>query len=174
MLNKKYMKKHFLINSTLTLSALLIIGGCASHAKKAEVSEQLEKESAYIEDSGYDKTYQQTPIKSSGYSKPSQKAPVKSSGNVKSSHQTPSKTSGNAKTYQKAPSSGQIYHIVKKGEILGRIAKNYGVSVQSILNANPGINPKKLKIGQKLIIKTSGKSATSPASDTNHSAKDKK
>lgn len=46
-----------------------------------------------------------------------------------------------------------IFHTVKNGESLEKIAKNYGVSVQEILNANPSIkNPDKIKEGQTIQI----------------------
>jgi LysM repeat protein len=45
----------------------------------------------------------------------------------------------------------QEYTIVK-GDLLSNIAKNNHVSTKAILDANPGIDPKKLKIGQKIKI----------------------
>jgi LysM repeat protein len=43
------------------------------------------------------------------------------------------------------------YSIVK-GDYLEKIAKNFHVSVKAIMEANPGIEPTKLKIGQKIRI----------------------
>jgi len=45
----------------------------------------------------------------------------------------------------------QEYTIVK-GDLLGNIAKNNHVSTPAMLDANPGIDPKRLKIGQKIKI----------------------
>lgn len=53
------------------------------------------------------------------------------------------------------------YYIVKKGDTLWRISKNYGVSVNAILGANHITNTKDLKVGQKLFIPVSGRSQTS-------------
>ena len=49
-----------------------------------------------------------------------------------------------------APGSGQ--HIVARGENFWTIGKKYGVSARSIEQANPGVVPTKLKIGQKIAI----------------------
>lgn len=50
------------------------------------------------------------------------------------------------------------YYVVKKGDTLWRISKNYGVTVPAMLGANHITNTKDLKVGQKLIIPLSGKS----------------
>lgn len=47
--------------------------------------------------------------------------------------------------------AGEDYTIVK-GDVLDSIHKKYNVSVKAILEANPGLDPKKLKIGQKIHI----------------------
>ena len=69
--------------------------------------------------------------------------------------------------YQPPISGEKTTYIVKKGDTLWRIAKNYGVSVETILRTNHITNTKDLQVGQKLIIPTSGKSYTSP---TTHSS----
>lgn len=50
---------------------------------------------------------------------------------------------------------GAVTHIVQAGETPAIIAKKYGVSVSALLEANGNPDPRKLKIGQKLIIPTS-------------------
>jgi len=46
------------------------------------------------------------------------------------------------------------YHVVKSGEVLGRIAKNYGLTKEEILRLNPEIkNPNLIRVGQKIRIK---------------------
>lgn len=66
------------------------------------------------------------------------------------------------KTYQPPIQSEKAtYYVVKKGDTLWRISKNYGVSVNAIRGANHATNTKDLKVGQKLIIPVSGKSQTS-------------
>ncbi|MBI3882063.1 MAG: LysM peptidoglycan-binding domain-containing protein [Verrucomicrobia bacterium] len=47
---------------------------------------------------------------------------------------------------------GATEHVVAKGEMIATIAKKYGVTSSAVLAANPGVDPKKLKISQKLII----------------------
>ena len=46
---------------------------------------------------------------------------------------------------------GEIYTI-KGGDTIGKLALEYGVSVNEILAANPNINPNRLQIGQKICI----------------------
>ncbi len=43
-------------------------------------------------------------------------------------------------------------HMIAKGDYLSTIAKKYGVSLKAILEANPGVDPKRLQIGKKLTI----------------------
>ena len=70
--------------------------------------------------------------------------------------------------YQPPISGEKTTYIVKKGDTLWRIAKNCGVSVETILRANHITNTKDLKVGQKLIITNSGKSYTSSASHSSN------
>jgi hypothetical protein len=44
------------------------------------------------------------------------------------------------------------YHTVKSGETLGAIARKEGKSLNAIIKLNPGINPDKLSIGQKIRV----------------------
>jgi LysM repeat protein len=48
--------------------------------------------------------------------------------------------------------AGATEYTIVKGDILSNIAKNFHVSVKAITDANPGIEPAKLKIGQKIRI----------------------
>jgi LysM repeat protein len=48
--------------------------------------------------------------------------------------------------------AGATEYTVAKGDILEKIAKNFHVSVKAITDANPGIEPTKLKVGQKIHI----------------------
>ena len=50
-------------------------------------------------------------------------------------------------------------YVVVAGDTLAKIAKAHGVSVKALEAANPGVDPKKLKIKQKLVIPASSKSA---------------
>ena len=61
-------------------------------------------------------------------------------------------------------------HVVMKGDSFSTIAKKYGVTSRAIQEANPGVEPTRLKIGQKLVIpaKTgSATTATATATPTN-------
>ena len=43
-------------------------------------------------------------------------------------------------------------HTVQGGETLASIARKSGISLSALLEANPGLNPKKLKVGQSVVI----------------------
>ena len=57
-----------------------------------------------------------------------------------------------------APAVGE--YTVVKGDTFSGIAKKSGVTVKAIKEANPGVDPTKLKVGQKLVLPAS---ATPPA-----------
>ena len=49
-----------------------------------------------------------------------------------------------------APAGGK--YTVKQGDYPAKIAKELGVSTKALMDANPGLDPKKLQIGQKLNV----------------------
>lgn len=51
---------------------------------------------------------------------------------------------------------GEIAYKIKSGDTLGKIAKEFGVSLDEIFNANPGIEPRRLRLGQQIIIPVKG------------------
>ena len=55
------------------------------------------------------------------------------------------------------PVAGSEY-VVVAGDTLAKIAKAHGVTLKALEAANPGVDPKKLKIKQKLVIPASTKS----------------
>ena len=56
-------------------------------------------------------------------------------------------------------------HVIVKGDTYSDLAKKYSVSVKAIESANPGVDPKKLKLGQKINIPapSAATSAVAPA-----------
>jgi LysM repeat protein len=52
------------------------------------------------------------------------------------------------------PSVASRNHTVKSGETLGRIAREYGLSVEALVAANPGLNARKIRVGQTLVVPT--------------------
>jgi membrane-bound lytic murein transglycosylase D len=54
-----------------------------------------------------------------------------------------------------------------KGDSFSTIAKKYGVTSRAIQEANPGVEPTRLKIGQKLVIPARSASATTATPPTN-------
>lgn len=47
-------------------------------------------------------------------------------------------------------------HVVSKGETLSGVALQYGFDVEALRRANPDLNPRRLQIGQKLLIPAPG------------------
>ena len=45
-----------------------------------------------------------------------------------------------------------IFHIVKQGETLSKIARDYRIPLSAIINANPSIDPNQLYVGQRINI----------------------
>jgi LysM repeat protein len=66
----------------------------------------------------------------------------------------PSRPSAQAQTPPRAAAAvpASRNHQVRTGETLASISRRYGVSVQAIVSANPGLNPNKIKPGQTLNI----------------------
>lgn len=70
------------------------------------------------------------------------------------------------------PPATQGEHVIVKGDLLATIAKKYGVTVRALQDANPGVDPSRLKIGQKLTIpaRTMAATTTAPTAPANGSA----
>ena len=58
------------------------------------------------------------------------------------------------------PEAAGTEYVVVKGDTLAKIAKKNGVTLKALEAANPGVEPTKLKVGQKLTIPAGG---TAPA-----------
>jgi LysM repeat protein len=56
------------------------------------------------------------------------------------------------RTTTAAPTTGSRTHTVKQGDTLANIARKYGVKLDTLLAANPRVDPRKLKPGQTLTI----------------------
>jgi LysM repeat protein len=71
------------------------------------------------------------------------------------------------------PAAGTEY-IVVSGDTLGKIAKKNGVSLKALEAANPDVNPKHLKVKQKLVIPAGGTSSggVAPMASTDTSSAD--
>ena len=54
--------------------------------------------------------------------------------------------------YQRQCPAGSVPYTIRAGDTLNIIASTYGTTVQEIINANPGINPYYLRVGQQICI----------------------
>lgn len=52
-----------------------------------------------------------------------------------------------------------LIHVVTRGQTLGQIARRYGTSVAALRAANGNVNPRRLQIGQQLVVPRSGSPA---------------
>lgn len=50
-----------------------------------------------------------------------------------------------------------VIHVVRRGDTLGEIARAYGVSISAVRAANNNVKPRRLQIGQRLVIPRAGK-----------------
>jgi LysM repeat protein len=57
-----------------------------------------------------------------------------------------------------APSTDLKEYVIASGDTLGALARKNGISLKALLEANPGVNPKRLKVGQKVEIPAGGTS----------------
>jgi len=62
------------------------------------------------------------------------------------------------------PAVGQHDYVIQKGDTFATVAKKQGVSVKAIQQANPGVDPRKLKINQKIVIPAATAPAAAPTS----------
>ena len=62
--------------------------------------------------------------------------------------------------------AGATEYAIVKGDTFGTLAKKFHVSAKAIADANPGVEPTKLKIGQKIHIPTPAASSTPAVTGT--------
>ncbi len=62
-----------------------------------------------------------------------------------------------------APETAATEYVVVKGDSFSKIAKKFGVTVKAVEAANPGVEPTKLKVGQKISIPAASAGAAAPA-----------
>ena len=63
-----------------------------------------------------------------------------------------------------APSASE--YVVVKGDYFEKIAKDHGVTTKAVQEANPGVDPKKLKIDQKIQIPAAASAVAAPTGAT--------
>ncbi|HOM01926.1 MAG TPA: LysM peptidoglycan-binding domain-containing protein [Acetivibrio sp.] len=54
--------------------------------------------------------------------------------------------------YQRQCPAGSVPYTIRAGDTLAAIARTYGTTVQNIINANPGIDPYYLRVGQEICV----------------------
>jgi len=76
---------------------------------------------------------------------------VNSRGSSKATYTTTKKETPKASKSTETPTEEGIY-IIQPNDMLGKIATKFNTTVDKILQANPGINPRRLQIGQRILI----------------------
>jgi LysM repeat protein len=66
-------------------------------------------------------------------------------------------------TPPQVPENAATEYIVVQGDTFSKIAKKFGVTVKAVEAANPGVEPTKLKVGQKLSIPAASGNTAAPA-----------
>ncbi|HVU08455.1 MAG TPA: LysM peptidoglycan-binding domain-containing protein [Verrucomicrobiae bacterium] len=72
----------------------------------------------------------------------------------------PAPTPAVAPTSAPAPEPATTEYVVVKGDTLGKIARKNGVTLKALEDANPNVQPSRLKVGQKIVIPASSSGAT--------------
>lgn len=62
------------------------------------------------------------------------------------------------------------YHVVVRGQTLGQIAGRYGITVSALRAANGNVNPRRLQIGQRLVVPNPARMASTRGSSASTSA----
>jgi len=62
--------------------------------------------------------------------------------------------------------NGEVVHIVRSGETPAAIAARYGVSASSLMKRNHISNPRRLRVGQRLVVKPGATPAVAAAPET--------
>jgi LysM repeat protein len=57
-------------------------------------------------------------------------------------------------------------YIVQKGDTYYSIGKKFGVTMQAITDANPGVDPKRLQVGKTIVVPPASSSAPKPVTST--------
>jgi LysM repeat protein/HAMP domain-containing protein len=60
---------------------------------------------------------------------------------------------GGGATVAASTAEGGSY-LIEPGDTFARIAQQMGVSLQALLDANPGVDPRRLRIGQNIVVPT--------------------
>lgn len=78
-------------------------------------------------------------------------------GQTQANRNQPGHSSQNSSQSSRATSSSisRRSHLVQSGENPASIARKYSIKVESLMAANPGLDPRKLKVGQTLAIPAS-------------------
>ncbi len=79
--------------------------------------------------------------------------------------ENPINTIDTAKIQTPPAKTGLVEHEVQPGDVLSRIARKYQTTLKDLLEANPGVDPRRLRVGYKLVV-PSGTALLAKKADT--------
>lgn len=71
-----------------------------------------------------------------------------------------------ARRYEELPPDERVNfvaHKIRRGETLGELANRYGVNLDLLIAANPGIRPRRLIVGQRVVVPLSTSARSNPS-----------
>lgn len=134
------MNRLSLVRITLALALIALVAGCKS-SSKARSTAKTEPPAARPVDVTSTVNVEPVPIAVSA------PKPIAVRSTEKAEPFPPNPTPG--------PADAELSfrtHKVKKGDTFYGIAKQYGVNAKDVINANPGVEPTRIIIGQEIIV----------------------
>lgn len=95
--------------------------------------------------------------------------PAKEAANEAAIVEGPNPEPSERKSFE--PKAEEVWHTVVDGELLGRIARSYGVTLADIKRLNPDIDVDRISIGQRIRISDGTSSATDIEAGSSNAAK---
>ena len=77
---------------------------------------------------------------------------VRRSAPASTSSSSSSTATESSDTTSSSVPAGGVEYTIQSGDTLGKVAAQYGVSLDKLLSANPGVQPRYLKVGQTIVI----------------------
>lgn len=79
-------------------------------------------------------------------------APVRTASSSSTTAPAASTTTASTTVTPSTVPPGGTEYLIQGGDTLGKVAKNFGISLDKLLSANPGVQPRYLRVGQRLVI----------------------
>jgi len=146
-------------NSTISESVASLQEEMSGHSKKYATMANL-KEFANSTQSGFNQiTEQLTKIRTQARGDTIKIAEIESrlggGSRIRPATTSSSSSDSSGSTEPAATSNvpvGGTQYTIQAGDTMGKVAKDFGISLDKLLGANPGVQPRYLRVGQTLVI----------------------